>query len=137
MSMTKGRISALMCSVAGLGLILASAHPAVAQTDSAGVGEVIVTATKRQEKVREVVGSVGALSGVQLQKLGAQSLQDYILSIPGVTFNAYQPGNSPVVIRGVASTTSTSGGLYPISALISAGFKCTVTTCQGLKTSKL
>jgi phosphonate transport system substrate-binding protein len=33
----------------------------------------------------------------------------------------------------LASTTSTSGGLYPISALINAGFKCTVTTCQGLK----
>ncbi len=31
------------------------------------------------------------------------------------------------------STTSTSGGLYPISALITAGFKCTVTTCQGIK----
>ncbi|HEY2438864.1 MAG TPA: phosphate/phosphite/phosphonate ABC transporter substrate-binding protein [Solirubrobacteraceae bacterium] len=33
----------------------------------------------------------------------------------------------------LSSTTSTSGGLYPISALINAGFKCTVTTCQGLK----
>jgi phosphonate transport system substrate-binding protein len=31
------------------------------------------------------------------------------------------------------STTSTSGGLYPISALINAGFKCTVTTCNGIK----
>jgi phosphonate transport system substrate-binding protein len=34
---------------------------------------------------------------------------------------------------GLSGTTSTSGGLYPISALINAGFKCTVTTCQGLK----
>lgn len=34
---------------------------------------------------------------------------------------------------GLSSTTSTSGGLYPISALINAGFKCTVTSCQGLK----
>jgi phosphonate transport system substrate-binding protein len=33
----------------------------------------------------------------------------------------------------LSSTTSTSGGLYPISALINAGFKCTVTTCQGVK----
>lgn len=32
----------------------------------------------------------------------------------------------------LSSTTSTSGGLYPISALISAGFKCTVTACQNL-----
>jgi phosphonate transport system substrate-binding protein len=33
----------------------------------------------------------------------------------------------------LADTTSTSGGLYPISALINAGFKCTVNACQGLK----
>ncbi len=33
----------------------------------------------------------------------------------------------------LSSTTSTSGGLYPISALINAGFKCTVNACQGLK----
>lgn len=32
----------------------------------------------------------------------------------------------------LSSTTSTSGGLYPISALMAAGFKCTVTTCQGI-----
>lgn len=30
------------------------------------------------------------------------------------------------------STTSTSGGLYPISALTNAGFKCTATNCSGL-----
>ena len=30
------------------------------------------------------------------------------------------------------STTSTSGGLYPIAALINAGFKCTATNCSGI-----
>lgn len=33
----------------------------------------------------------------------------------------------------LSDTTSTSGGLYPISALISAGFKCTPSQCQGVK----
>ena len=33
----------------------------------------------------------------------------------------------------LSSTTSTSGGLYPISALVNAGFKCTATSCQGVK----
>jgi phosphonate transport system substrate-binding protein len=32
----------------------------------------------------------------------------------------------------LSSTTSTSGGLYPISALINAGFKCTPSACQGV-----
>ena len=30
------------------------------------------------------------------------------------------------------STTSTSGGLYPISALVNAGFKCSATNCSGI-----
>jgi phosphonate transport system substrate-binding protein len=36
---------------------------------------------------------------------------------------------------GLSGPTSTSGGLYPISALINAGFKCSASsfTCQGLK----
>jgi phosphonate transport system substrate-binding protein len=33
----------------------------------------------------------------------------------------------------LSSTTSTSGGLYPISALTNAGFKCTATNCSGVK----
>jgi phosphonate transport system substrate-binding protein len=32
----------------------------------------------------------------------------------------------------LSSTTSTSGGLYPISALINAGFKCTPSACAGV-----
>ena len=32
----------------------------------------------------------------------------------------------------LSSTTSTSGGLYPISALINAGLKCTPSACQGV-----
>jgi phosphonate transport system substrate-binding protein len=32
----------------------------------------------------------------------------------------------------LSSTTSTSGGLYPISALINAGFKCSATNCSGV-----
>jgi phosphonate transport system substrate-binding protein len=33
---------------------------------------------------------------------------------------------------GLSSTTSTSGGLYPISALVNAGFHCTPNGCQAL-----
>jgi iron complex outermembrane receptor protein len=95
--------SALM---AGAALACLSAAPAMAASaPGATVTEVIVTATKRPEKVRSVVGSVSAVSEMQIEKLGAQSLQDYIGTVPGVVFNNYQPGNSPIVIRGVSTTT--------------------------------
>src|SRR3546814_2553624 len=67
--------------------------------------EIVVTAAKREQSVRDVSGSVTAVSEATLQKLNAQSLSDYITRVPGVIFNDYQPGVSEVVIRGVASST--------------------------------
>ena len=67
--------------------------------------EIVVTAAKREQSVRDVTGSVSAVSEATLQKLNAQSLSDYITRVPGVVFNDYQPGNSEVVIRGIASST--------------------------------
>lgn len=66
---------------------------------------VLVTANKREEELRGVVGSASAFTGDQLQEIGAQSLTDYITRMPGVVFNDYQPGVSEVAIRGIAATT--------------------------------
>ncbi len=76
--------------------------------DSAGgtaVEELVVTANKREEKLRDVAAAVSAVSGEELQKTGAQSLSDYITKLPGVVFNDYQPGVSEVVIRGISAST--------------------------------
>src|SRR3984957_19317890 len=53
--------------------------------------EVVVTATKRLEAVRSIAGSVTALTGAQLEALGAQSYADYLTTVPGVVFNAAVP----------------------------------------------
>ncbi len=87
------------------------ATPALAQeSGSTLVEEIIVTATKREESVRDVSGSVSAVSGAQLEALGAQSFADYISRVPGVTFNEFQPGTSHVVIRGVATNAGNVQG---------------------------
>ena len=78
------------------------AQGAAAPTDDS---EIVVTAAKREQSVRDVSGSVSAVSEATLQKLNAQSLSDYITRVPGVVFNDYQPGISEVVIRGIASST--------------------------------
>jgi outer membrane receptor protein involved in Fe transport len=72
--------------------------------------EVIVTATKRPEAVRRISGSVSALTGGELEKLGAQSMADYISRTPGVIFNGNAPGNSTVTIRGISTTTRIDQG---------------------------
>lgn len=95
------------CSALAIGLFpyTASAQEA-GESEAALVNETIyVTATKREQSLREVSGSISAMSENALKNLNAQSLSDYITRIPGVVFNDYQPGVSEVVIRGVASTT--------------------------------
>ena len=102
------------------GLLLAGAAsliaaPVAAQTADGSRGstlveEIIVTATKREESVRDVSGSVSAVSGAQLEALGAQSYADYIARTPGVVFNEFQPGTSHVVIRGVATSSGNVQG---------------------------
>lgn len=70
-----------------------------------GLEEVIVTATKENEPVRTIAGSVTVLSGPQLDAVGAQSFADYLTRVPGVVFNAAGPGLSTATIRGVSTTT--------------------------------
>jgi outer membrane receptor protein involved in Fe transport len=84
----------------------AGARPEPERTTA--VEEVVVTAKTGTQKVRSISGSVSALSGAQLQTIGAQSFQDYLTRTPGVVFNAAVPGISTASIRGVATTTSIS-----------------------------
>jgi outer membrane receptor protein involved in Fe transport len=95
------------CAIAA-GLSLGVTTSVSAQTVATPVTELdalIVTATKRNESVRDVAIPISAVSGADLQKVNANSLADYIVRLPGVTFNDYQPGISEVVVRGIAATT--------------------------------
>lgn len=112
------------CGISILALGQASGALAQATDDS----EIVVTAAKREQSVRDVSGSVSAVSEATLQKLNAQSLSDYITRVPGVVFNDYQPGISEVVIRGISSTTfheanqATTGYYLNEIPLIEPGF---------------
>lgn len=89
-----------------------AAMPGEASLQSTGLAleEVIVTATKREENVRRVAGSVSAMTGAQLEQLGAQSFADYVGRSPGVVFNAAAPGYSNVTIRGISTTNGIDQG---------------------------
>jgi outer membrane receptor protein involved in Fe transport len=65
--------------------------------------EVIVTASKRQEEIGQVGGAVSAISGDTLAERSADSLQDYVAFIPGLSLQSQgAAGNGVVTIRGVA-----------------------------------
>lgn len=84
-----------------------------AANDPDALYEVIVTATKRPERARDIAGSVSAMSGEQLEAIGAQSYQDYLSRTPGVVFNAGPLGDSTAIIRGVGTSVGKDQGQGP------------------------
>lgn len=72
--------------------------------------DIVVTATKRPEAVRKISGSVTAQTGEELEKLGADSMADYLTRTPGVVFNASTPGDGNATIRGVSTSTAGESG---------------------------
>jgi outer membrane receptor protein involved in Fe transport len=110
--MNRRFMSALIGSTVAMVSAIAAGQTAgvapAAATPDAGTSqleEIVVTATKRPERVRDISGSVSAYDQAALESLGAESFSDYLTRTPGVVFNAGVPGNSPATIRGVATTT--------------------------------
>ena len=81
-------------------------------------GEIIVTATKRNERLRDVPESITAVSGAQLAAVGPiTNTSDLISSVPGARFNNLgNPLLSEISIRGSGTERATgadsSVGLY-------------------------
>ena len=88
----------------------ATATATVETEDAALPEDIVVVATKRPEAVRDISGSVTVQTGEQLEKLGADSMEDYLTRTPGVVFNASTPGQGNVTIRGVSTTTGGENG---------------------------
>jgi iron complex outermembrane recepter protein len=110
-----------------LTLILIPAGVTLAQTaekSAAGVGgleEVVVTATRREERLQDVPVSVSAFSQVQLDAQGLKNIDDLTRLAPGVTFSRtgmtssgnYNDETSDINIRGIDSSAGTStSGIY-------------------------
>jgi iron complex outermembrane receptor protein len=112
----------------------AGQNPPQASPGSDTLDDVIVTASRRAEPLREVADSVTAFTGENLESLGAQNLEDYIGRAPGVQFQASIPGRSNVIIRGVGTGSvnpeqgqETTGIYLNDIALTDPGFAVSVT----------
>ncbi|MBB6244918.1 TonB-dependent receptor [Rhodanobacter sp. MP1X3] len=79
---------------------------------------VTVTATKRKEDASHIAGGISAVTGDQLENIGAQSFSDYLGRMPGVVFNAGPAGDSTAVIRGVGTTAGLDQGQGPTGYFI-------------------
>jgi len=101
----------------GITLAIALAGPAMAQQsateapadDAAAqaittLDNMVVTANKRAENIREVAAAVTVLGGEQLENFGATQMTDYASYVPGLQIQSSgTPGQSQVSMRGIAA----------------------------------
>lgn len=92
--------------------------------------EIVVTATKRTERLQDVPISVSAITGEDIQARGFTNYADYLNTVPGVYFQDSGPGTSQIRIRGISaaeggvpSTTATYFGETVTSILTNFGGK--------------
>ncbi|MBB3475201.1 TonB-dependent receptor [Sphingomonas sp. BK345] len=74
-------------------------------------GEVVVTARRRAENIRDVPISVQAISGETLERKGTIDLQSLIDQTPGLNSTGGNPRNFSVTIRGIGYAPTAADGL--------------------------
>lgn len=79
------------------------------QADDGGLGEIVVTANRREQNLSRVAASVVAKSQLELDKQGVRSIADIAQITPGITFGQnsvlYGTGQSSIAIRGIDSAS--------------------------------
>ena len=108
----QGALPALAALLITLGLASPAAHAqtsGTAATDESSLQEVVVTANKRAEDVKEVPVSIGVVDGQEIVDLHIDDYEDIARIVPGVSFAAHNngpngPGQDNITIRGVSST---------------------------------
>ena len=118
----KNSKSAMLATACLFGL---AALPAAAQAQEegasdAGTGDIIVTASRREERMQDVGIAVSALSGDQLQTMGVASGKDLARAVPGVNFTAPTGGSGTIVfnLRGVGLNDFGVGNEGPVAIYV-------------------
>ena len=84
----------------------APAAPAASDATAASgpiAGEIVVTATRRNESIQNVPMTLQALSGDALGKLNVSNFNDLLKYTPNVTFASNGPGQGAIFMRGLST----------------------------------
>lgn len=103
-------MSVLILGGLGAGLVVAPMSTAADE----GLEEVVVTASKRSERLLDVPSGLQVIDAAQIENLGVRGFDDYVGLVPNITQRSFgAPGAGTVIIRGLNTgpqqTTSTAG----------------------------
>ncbi|WP_347304228.1 TonB-dependent receptor [Croceibacterium sp. TMG7-5b_MA50] len=88
------------------------------QADDVGLGEIVVTAQKREQRLRDVPVAVTALTAEALVNRGISDVASVTRAVPSLTLTQGQnPVNNSINIRGIG-TSAFSTGVEPAVAVI-------------------
>src|SRR6185437_11596097 len=98
----------LMLAFSGNAVRAQTAPPAAAA--DTGLQEVVVTAQKRSENLKNIPISISAISAYDLQAKQIANYDDIARAVPGVSFNSIgaSEGLDNITIRGISSTSGSA-----------------------------
>jgi outer membrane receptor protein involved in Fe transport len=99
----------------GTSTAIQSAAPVAASSDTGmSLEEIIVTAQKVEERLRDIPMSITAMTARDLQNLGATQFLDFANTVPSMNFTSNGVGQTQVNLRGITSgyNVSPTVGIY-------------------------
>jgi len=78
----------------------------LAQTETVGLEQVIVTARKREETLLDIPQEIQAISQQQLERANLDTIKEFTRFVPSLSYNAIVPGRGTIYFRGVADDSS-------------------------------
>lgn len=89
--------------------------PRAAASEASGPDDIVVTATRRSESVRDIPISISALSEEQLQEAGALEAKDVARLVPGLAYTEVNSGQAVLAVRGVQTSAVFSNLQQPVA----------------------
>jgi outer membrane receptor protein involved in Fe transport len=87
--------------------------------DAVALGDIVVTATKREKSRRDIPASIDAIDGKSLEARGVLSVNEVLEQTPGVTTNSVRPGDQRIIMRGISTSASPISTVpYPVGIFI-------------------
>jgi outer membrane receptor protein involved in Fe transport len=98
-----GGSAAIVALLAPVAAHAQDAAPQAADDVAANDQEIVITATKRAERLGDVAASVTVLSAEKLSSQGVVKFEDYAARVPGLSLTSARTGQAQVTLRGITT----------------------------------
>jgi iron complex outermembrane recepter protein len=91
----------------------------VSPTTDRSLDEIVVTAQRRTQLLKDVPIAISVLSGSDLERSSVNSVSDALSTVPGVaTTETQYGGGTQIAVRGVSASTDVYGGASPTAVYV-------------------